>query len=309
MDNSGTALQVAGISKTYASVRAVRDISFEVGYGEIFGLLGPNGAGKTTTIRMILDIIRPDSGRVEILGGPMNQNKKSRIGYLPEERGLYEDMTLIDTLVYLGQLKGLSRKTAVERAEAYLRTVELWEAHDRKIEALSRGMTQKAQFVAAVMHDPDLIIIDEPFSGLDPINTRVIKQLLYSMRERGAAIIMSTHQMHQVEEMCERILLIDRGQRVLYGKLDEIRTEFAGNAVEIELRGDPGQIPGVERIISRNGGYRMMLAEETRPDQLLKSLVERPDLTVERFERVHMALDEIFVKVVGRAIETEAQPV
>lgn len=308
MANRGTALQVAGISKTYASVQAVKDLSFEVGYGEIFGLLGPNGAGKTTAIRMILDIIRPDSGRIEILGGPMNEDKKSRIGYLPEERGLYDDMTLIDTLVYLGQLKGLSRSTAEKRAEEYLRTVELWEAHNRKIEALSRGMGQKAQFVAAVMHDPELIIIDEPFSGLDPINTRVIKKLLYSMRERGAAIIMSTHQMHQVEEMCERILLIDRGERVLYGKLDEIRQDFAGNAVEIELHGDPGEIPGVERVISRNGSYRMMLAENTQPDQVLKSLVGRSDLTVERFERVHMALDEIFVKVVGREIETEAQP-
>lgn len=308
MANSGAALQVAGISKTYADVRAVEDLSFEVGYGEIFGLLGPNGAGKTTTIRMILDIIKPDAGQIEVLGGPMNEDKKARIGYLPEERGLYDDMTLMETLVYLGQLKGLSRSTAAERAEDYLHTVELWEARDRKIEALSQGMGQKAQFVAAVMHDPELIIIDEPFSGLDPINTRLIKKLLYNMSERGAAIIMSTHQMHQVEEMCERILLIDRGQHVLYGKLDEIRQDFAGNAVEIELRGEPGEIPGVERIITQNGSYRMMLAENTQPDQVLKSLVGRPDLTVERFERVHMALDEIFVKVVGREIETEAQP-
>jgi ABC-2 type transport system ATP-binding protein len=276
-----------------------------VHHGEIFGLLGPNGAGKTTIIRMILDIIKPDAGQISILGGPMSEEKKTRIGYLPEERGLYEDMTLWETLLFLGQLKGLSRQTAAVRAEAYLREVELWEPRNRKIEALSRGMNQKAQFVAAIMHEPELIIIDEPFSGLDPVNTRIIKNLLYEMSGRGAAIIMSTHQMHQVEEMCERILLIDRGQRVLYGPVDEIRREFAGNSVEVSMRGDIDQVPGVDRITMRNSGYRLLLQDGVPAEDVLKTLVEMPEITVERFERVQASLDEIFVQVVGREVSAE----
>ncbi|MFN2289938.1 MAG: ABC transporter ATP-binding protein, partial [Anaerolineae bacterium] len=205
--NRELALVVQGISKSYATTKAVDELSFEVRQGEIFGLLGPNGAGKTTSIRMILDIIKPDAGQISVLGGPMDEAKKSRIGYLPEERGLYDDMTLMDTLVFFGQLKELSRDVARRRAEEYLRQVKLWDAREQKIEALSRGMSQKAQFVAATLHEPDLIIVDEPLSGLDPVNTRIIKGLLYRMAERGAAIVMSTHQMHQVEEMCQRILL------------------------------------------------------------------------------------------------------
>jgi ABC-2 type transport system ATP-binding protein len=303
--NSTYALEVRDISKTYVSVTAVDGLSFEVKSGEIFGLLGPNGAGKTTSIRVILDIIKPDSGEVSVLGGPMTEEKKGRIGYLPEERGLYEDMRLIDTLVFLGQLKGLSRQTARSRAEAYLKEVELWDAHERKIEALSRGMSQKAQFVAATMHEPDLIIVDEPFSGLDPVNTRIIKKLLYRMRDRGAAIIMSSHQMVQVEEMCERILLIDHGQRVLYGSLDEIRRQFAGNAVEVDLKGEIDRVPGVENVVRRNGSYRMRLKEGVQPEQILKNLVDMPEVTVERFERVHTSLDEIFVRVVDREMSDE----
>lgn len=293
-------LEVQGVSKRYAAVQAVDDLSFSVRSGEIFGLLGPNGAGKTTAIRMILDIIKPDAGDIHILGGAMTEEKKSRIGYLPEERGLYDDMTLLDTLLFLAQLKGLPRQTARVRAEEYLNAVELWEAHNRKIETLSRGMNQKAQFVAATLHEPDLIIIDEPFSGLDPVNTQIIKQLLFRMQARGATIIMSTHQMQQVEEMCERILLIDHGQRVLYGPLKEIRTQFAGNAVEVDLQGEIGELSGIESITRDNGTYRLLLAEGVNPERILEGLVNQPQVTVERFERVQTSLDEIFVRVVGR---------
>ena len=306
--DSEKALAVEAISKSYATVQAVDDLSFEVEQGEIFGMLGPNGAGKTTSIRMILDIIKPDGGRIEVLGGPMDEAKKSRIGYLPEERGLYDDMTLMDILVFLGQLKELSRQTAAQRAEAYLREVKLWDAREQKIEALSRGMNQKAQFVAATMHEPDLIIVDEPFSGLDPVNTRIIKDLLYRMRDRGAAIIMSTHQMHRVEEMCERILLIDRGKRVLYGPLAEIRQRFTRNAVEVEVRGELQDVKGVESIAVRDGRHRLLLKEGVRPENLLEALVARSDLTVEAFERVETSLDEIFVEVVGREIEPGEMP-
>lgn len=294
------ALEVTNVSKTYASVQAVDNLSFTVEPGEIFGLLGPNGAGKTTSIRMILDIIKPDRGQIAVLGGPMSEATKARIGYLPEERGLYNDMTLLDTLLFLGQLKGLSRRTARERAKNYLQEVELWEARTRKIEALSRGMNQKAQFVAATLHEPDLIIIDEPFSGLDPVNTRLIKKLLNQMRDRGAAIIMSTHQMHQVEEMCERILLVDHGRQLIYGPLPEVRRRFVTNAVEVDLQGDVGEVSGVEKITRQNGSYRMVLQADIRPETVLKNLVNRPKITVERFERVETSLDEIFVRVVGR---------
>jgi ABC-2 type transport system ATP-binding protein len=300
--NGAVALDVRGVSKSYAAVEAVKDLSFDVRQGEIFGLLGPNGAGKTTTIRMALDIIKPTSGEISVLGGPMAEKKKPRIGYLPEERGLYDDMTLLDTLLFLGQLKGLSRQTAQERAEAYLREVELWDGRDRKIEAMSQGMNQKAQFVAGTMHEPELLIIDEPFSGLDPVNTRIIKDLLLRMRDRGTAIIMSTHQMHRVEEMCERILLIDHGERVLYGPLEDVRKQFATNAVEVDLEGELDEVPGVTRLSPRNGGYRMMLAEGVQPETLLQTLVNMPEVTVERFERVQTSLEDIFVQVVGREV-------
>ena len=290
LDTTRPAVDVQGISKSYASVQAVHELSFSVNYGEIFGLLGPNGAGKTTTIRMILDIIKPSSGQIKVFGGAVTEAAKARIGYLPEERGLYEDMTLLDTLLFLGQLKNLSRKAARAQAEIHLREIGLWEARALKVQALSRGMRQKAQFVAAIMHKPDLIIIDEPFSGLDPVNTRLIKNLIYRMRDYGAAIIMSTHQMYQVEEMCQRILLVDHGRQVLYGPLNEIRRQFANNAVT-----------------AHNGAYRILLQDGLRPQQLLKSLVNMPHLTVERFEQVEVSLDEIFVQVVGRPLKDDEE--
>jgi ABC-2 type transport system ATP-binding protein len=299
----GRALEVENLSKTYASVQAVDDLSFTLEHGEILGLLGPNGAGKTTTIRMILDIIKPNDGRIAVLGGPMSEAKKTRIGYLPEERGLYPKMTLMDTLLFLGQLKGLSRADANQRIQRMLRQVELWDARELKIEALSRGMGQKAQFVAATLHEPELIIIDEPFSGLDPVNTRLIKDLLYGLCDRGAAIIMSTHQMHQVEEMCGRILLMNRGRRILYGSLEDVRRQFATNVIEVSLQGEIGDLPGVEQITEHNGDYRLVLKEGAQPDELLKLLVNRSGVTVQRFERVQVSLDEIFVHVVGRREE------
>ncbi len=305
MTSKDFAVEVEHLCKSYATVRAVEDMCFTVNPGEIFGLLGPNGAGKTTTIRMILDIIKPTSGRVTVLGAPMSEATKARIGYLPEERGLYDDMSVLETVVFMGRLKGLSRAVAVARAETYLREVELWEARNRRIKALSRGMNQKAQFVAATLHEPELIIIDEPFSGLDPVNTRLVKKLLYRMRDRGAAIIMSTHQMHQVEEMCHRILLVDQGRRVLYGPLDEIRAQFTDNTVEVELGGDVGELPGVEHMVVDGGVYRMSLEAGVQPDQLLRTLVALPGVNVERFERVQASLDEIFVRVVGHGFEAE----
>lgn len=307
---TSVAVQVDHLSKSFGAIKAVQDVSFVVQHGEIFGLLGSNGAGKTTTIRMVLDLIKPDSGEIVVLGGPFGEETKSRVGYLPEERGLYRDMKLLDLVLYLGQLKGLTQATARERAEYYLRQVDLWDARELKIQALSRGMAQKAQFVAAALHEPELVIIDEPFSGLDPVNTAIIRELIYSMRDRGAAVIMSTHQMHQVEEMCERILLIDRGRVMLCGHLAEVREQFSGNVVEVTLSGEIGDVPGVVSAERQDGGYRLSLVEGTAPEDVLRSLVNMPGVQVQRFERVRTSLDEIFVRVVGHKVETgeEARP-
>jgi ABC-2 type transport system ATP-binding protein len=307
MTDRETALQVEDIKKTFAETQAVRGLTFEVHYGEIFGLLGPNGAGKTTSIRMILDIIKPTSGAISVLGGPMTEAKKSRIGYLPEERGLYDDMTVWDTLLFLGQIKGLTHQTARARAEEYLREVDLWDQRDLKVEAMSRGMGQKVQFVAATMHEPELLIVDEPFSGLDPVNTRIIKNLIYRMRDQGTAIIMSTHQMHQVEEMCGRILLINHGERLLYGRLSDIRQQFAGNTVEVLLDGEVAHVPGVQNITQENGLYHMVLAEGEEPGSVLERLVQMPHVTVKRFEQTEASLDDIFVKIVGEDGEEAAR--
>lgn len=287
------------LEKQYAGVKAVEGVSFEVNSGEIFGLLGPNGAGKTTTIRMILNLISPTAGEVSVLGGDMTEEKKQRIGYLPEERGLYNDMTLLDMMLFLGQLKGLDRKTALDRVEHYLGRVDLWDARTRKIEALSRGMRQKAQFVAAVLHEPELLIVDEPFSGLDPVNTRIIKSLLYELQENGASIIMSTHQMSRVEEMCERILLMDHGHQVLYGDLEEVRRSYDSHAVLVWAKGQVDNLKGVEQIEDHNGAYRLALANDVRVEDVLVELASRSDVEIIKFERALPSLEEIFIQVVG----------
>lgn len=301
MVDSGSpwAVTVRNLSKTYATLRAVDGLSFDVAHGEIFGLLGPNGAGKTSTIRMILDLIRPDAGEITVLGAPMRESTKARIGYLPEERGLYEDMTLLDTIVFLARLKGLRRTEALRRAERHLRDLELWHARRFRIGALSRGMNQKAQFIAATLHEPDLLIIDEPFSGLDPVNARMIRERLYALRDAGTAIIMSTHQMHQVEEMCERILVLDHGCAVLYGSLEEIRSRFRTNTVEMVASGPLPTLPGIQVTATPGGAYRLVLPEGMPHEALLAMLCGAPGLAIERVEPAERSLDDIFVQVVG----------
>ena len=223
MDN---AVSVQNISKNFGKVEAVRDVSFEVRPGEIFGMLGPNGAGKTTSIRIMLDIFKANNGQVSVFGGELDERKKNRIGYLPEERGLYKDMKLEPTLIYLATLKGVDDKTARSRLEGWLKRLDLYDHRQKKIQDLSRGMQQKAQFIATLIHEPDLIIVDEPFSGLDPVNTRLVKQIIQEQRDAGKTIIMSTHQMHQVEALCSRIVLIDEGYSVLYGECRQNQARF-----------------------------------------------------------------------------------
>jgi ABC-2 type transport system ATP-binding protein len=294
------ALEVSHISKNFATTRAVDDLSFQVRSGEIFAMLGPNGAGKTTTIRMALDILKPDQGSISVLGGPLTQATKDRIGYLPEERGLYRSITVLDCLTYLGTLKGMTPKAAKARAGELLERVELGENKLQKVSELSRGMQQKAQFAATILHNPDLIIIDEPFSGLDPVNTLLIKDIIYEMKAQSKTIIMSTHMMHQVEEMADRLLMMNHGRQVLYGPVDRVREQFALNAVYVEGQGDWAALPGVTRVQTDGKETELFLEQDVTPDNLLAQLAGNPAYRITRFEVAVPALNDIFITVVGR---------
>ncbi len=286
------------ISKSFGEVQAVNGVTFEVNPGEIFGLLGPNGAGKTTSIRIILDIFKPDSGSVTILGGAMTEEKKNKIGYLPEERGLYQDIPLERCLVYLATLKGLDETVAHSRISGYLERFDLLDWRKKKVKELSKGMQQKAQLITTLVHQPEIVIIDEPFSALDPVNTQMVKDLLREERDRGITIVMCTHQMHQVEELADRIALIDKGKAVLYGGLDEIKRRYASNAVVVHaLQELPTVLPGVREISKRNSHFLLKLEPGKTPQDILHTLVEK-NIPLEQFEIAIPTLDEIFIQVV-----------
>jgi ABC-2 type transport system ATP-binding protein len=291
-------VEVKNISKTFSSTLAVEDVSFEVQRGEIFGLLGPNGAGKTTTIRVMLDIFKSDGGSVSILDGPMNEEKKSRIGYMPEERGLYQDVPLEYCLLYLASLKGVPDKVAKERLGDYLQRFDLADSRNKKVKELSKGMQQKAQIINTILHQPELIIIDEPFTSLDPLNVQLVKDIMGELRQAGVTILMSTHQMHQVEELCDRILLIDKGRNVLYGDVGEIQHRFSGHAVLVRTVGDCPPLQGVKEIITHNNTVKLLLEDETTPQDIFKNLASR-NISIEKFEIAIPSLDEIFIQVVG----------
>ncbi|PJF41248.1 MAG: ATP-binding cassette domain-containing protein [Chloroflexi bacterium] len=299
--NANTAIVVEGIAKSYGNFRAVDDLTFDVRCGEIFALLGPNGSGKTTTIRMILDILKPDAGQIAVLGAAITDSTKERIGYLPEERGLYQGVPVIDIMIYLGRLKGMPEHQARKHSMELLDRLELAEHAKKKIGELSKGMQQKIQFAVTVLHQPELIIIDEPFSGLDPINTLVIKALLKEMRNNGIAIVMSTHQMNQVEEMADRMLMIHQGRQQLYGAVDDIRKQYALHAIVVEGEGDWAALPGVESVSANENernGTLLQLAETATPDDILGAIAASPDYRIERFERAVPSLNEIFIRVV-----------
>jgi len=291
-------ISVEHIDKSFAATHAVRDVSFTVEPGEIFGLLGPNGAGKTTTIRIILDIFKPDQGSVSVLGEAMSEDKKRQIGYLPEERGLYQDIRLEHCLVYLATLKGLATSEAKKRVEEYLVRFDLIAHRRKKVKELSRGMQQKAQLISTLVHRPQILIIDEPFSGLDPVNTQMVKDLLREERQRGVGVVMCSHQMNQVEELCDRIVLIHEGQVMLYGELREVRRQFAGRELQVRaLSALPASLPGVETIQPRNGAVRLHLKEGVNSQDVLRYLVEQ-NILLEEFEIALPSLDEIFIQVV-----------
>ncbi len=297
------AIVVDHISKNFGNLRAVDDVSFDVESGEIFGLLGPNGAGKTTSIRIILDIFKPDSGKVSILGGEMSEAKKNAIGYLPEERGLYQDIPLERCLVYLATLKGLEENEARTKVGGFLERFDLTDARNKKVKELSKGMQQKAQLITTLIHEPSLVIIDEPFSALDPVNTQMVKDILREERAKGTAIVMCSHQMHQVEELADRIALIHKGRTMLYGSLQVIRKKYASQSVIVRPLIDlPGQLEGVDEIVKQNSHYLLHLKKGVTSQQVLKVIVNQ-GIELEQYEIAVPSLDEIFIEVVKETRE------
>jgi ABC-2 type transport system ATP-binding protein len=293
------AVEVSHIVKAFADKIAVDDLSFSIAQSEMFGLIGPNGAGKTTTIRMMMDIIKPDSGEVTILGKKLSEATKDRLGYLPEERGLYKKLSVLESIVYLASLKGVDRHSATEKANQLLNQTGMLDSKNKKIEELSKGMGQIIQSIVTIIHDPQLVILDEPFAGLDPVNTELLKGMFADLRNRGKAVILSTHQMNQVEELCDRILMINNGHTVLYGNLSEIKARYRGNSVLLDCKGELGEIPGVSGKRPRKGYTELILDGQTTPQQVLAHLISR-GVEINRFEVATPSLNEIFLKEVGK---------
>ena len=291
---------VSGIWKRFGTTDVVRDLSFEVQRGELLGFLGPNGAGKTTTMRMILDIIRPDRGSISVFGGLPGVEHQQRVGYLPEDRGLYRDVPILDTLTYFGALRGMSTSASRNRARQLLEEVGLGDAMTKKGAELSRGMHQKAQLIATIMNEPDLLIVDEPFQGLDPVNAELLKGVLIAQRDRGAAVVMSTHDMGDAQTLCDRILLINAGQRVLFGTVPEVRQAFSDGAVEVvgrDVPTDPGLLRSVSDVSEHYGSVRFLLRDGATASDLFRELAAT-SADVERFSVDSPDLGEIFIRAV-----------
>jgi len=300
-DSARPAVLVENVSKRFGQVEVVHELSFDVRAGEVLGFLGPNGAGKTTMMRMILDIIRPDAGRIEVFGGPPGLPQQHRVGYLPEERGLYRDVTTVDTLAYFGALKGLSGAEARQRAERLLREVGLGDALTKKAAELSRGMHQKAQVMATVLHEPDLLIVDEPFQGLDPVNAQMLREVVLNERRRGAAVVMSTHDMNDAQTLCDRILLIDKGRRLLYGAVADVQRAFSSGAVDVEgdrLPADPAALRSVSDVVPHDGTVRFLLRDGANAADLFRELAGS-GADVRRFQVATPTLNEIFIRAVA----------
>ena len=288
------------VCKSFGEVRAVDNLSVRVPAGSIYGFLGPNGAGKTTTIRMIMNIFRPDSGNIKIFGDGSVEQAKTRIGYMPEERGLYRKMTVSKVLAYFGAIKGVTTDELTRRVPQWLERVDLANWAEKKVEELSRGMHQKLQFAVTAINDPELLVLDEPFAGLDPLNQELLKTIILEMRDEAKTVIFSTHVMHEAEKLCDSILLINKGKTILDDKLAEIQSQQSSHAISVELEGDTAFIrtlPMVTKVESQGNRLEISLAENADPQQLLKALVER--VRVQAFEVKVPSLHEIFVNLVG----------
>lgn len=298
-------ITVKNIRKSYGDFTAVHDLSLEVRQGTIFGLLGPNGAGKSTSIRMIVNITMPDSGEIRLFGEPMNEKLQERVGYLPEDRGLYKKMKIGEQLLFFAELKGLARAEAQSRVDRWLERVGMAEWKNRRWEELSKGMQQKIQFVSTILHDPELVILDEPFSGLDPINANLLKEIVHDLKRQHKTIIFSTHLMEQAEELCDEICLINRGRKVLSGTLREVKRSFGWRALALDgenLEPLLSANPRVKQVLPQRHHLEVVLHEGADPQALLKDLVNA-EAHLTRFELVAPTLNEIFIESVKRANE------
>lgn len=300
------ALEIEGISKKFGDFYAVKELSFSIPQGIIYGLLGPNGAGKTTTIRMVMNIIIPDEGRIKVLNRKMDEEMKARIGYLPEDRGLYPKMKVGELMLFLAELKGMSKGMSRERIDYWLERFALSDWKYKKVEELSRGMQQKLQFIATVIHQPDLIILDEPFAGLDPVNTKLLKDIMLEMKAEGRTVIFSTHRMEQVEMICDNICLINKAKKVLEGNLNSIKKQYGKNTVVLDYEGDVNFIKNyleVDKIDDYGKSMEIRLKEETDPQVLLQKLVGK--IRINKYEVREPTLNAIFIEKVGERNEED----
>jgi len=294
-------IELARVRKTYDQFVAVNDLTFSIAEGSVFGLLGPNGAGKTSTIRMMIGITAPDSGEIRVFGKPFERKSLHKVGYLPEERGLYKKMKVLDQLAFLGELHGMAAAEARKKAVAWCERLDIAEKLDKKVEELSKGMQQKIQFIAALLHDPDFIIMDEPFFGLDPVNAGLLKDVMLDLKKQGRTILFSTHRMDQVEKLCDSICLINRGTSVLQGPLKQVKAQYGKSNVQIEYEGNSDFLQQQELVGSYNnyGNYvEVRLAPGADPQQLLHAAAQRSRIS--KFELVEPSLEEIFIEVVGK---------
>lgn len=290
-------VEVQAISKSFRGTKVVNDVSFDIESGEIFGMVGPNGAGKTTTIRMLMDILKPDEGDIKILGGPIVDSTKNRIGYLPEERGLYKKLSVSDSLSYMAALKNMKRQPAEQAAGELLKRVNMYPHRQKKTEELSHGMGQLVQFVATILHRPELVVLDEPFVALDPLNTQLLKDLIIELKKQGKTVILSTHMMNQVEELCDRVMMINQGKAVLYGSLADIKSKYRNKSVFIDCDCLPTPLTGVTDRVDHGKYIELFLDDKTPPQTLLRDLLEK-GATVNRFEISTPSLNEVFIQVV-----------
>ncbi|NOY77917.1 MAG: ATP-binding cassette domain-containing protein [Calditrichaeota bacterium] len=291
-------VEFQSVTKSFGDVRAVDHLTFSIPRGSIYGLLGPNGAGKTTSIRMLMQIILPDSGTIRVFGQDQKNGYLDRIGYLPEERGLYRKMKVKDVIAFFGELHGIKPSDIKKRTTFWLERFDLSEWSDRKVEELSRGMQQKLQFIITIFHQPDLIILDEPFTGLDPVNAQLVKDVILEEHKRGITIIFSTHLMEQVEKLCDRICLINKGQAILEGKIQDIKQRFGKNHVIVSYSGESDFLSDLS-IQSYNdyGNYvEILLAKEADPQDLLRKIIRQAD--VHKFEVTEPSMHEIFIETV-----------
>ena len=292
-------VELAGVTKAYENKIAVNDLSLSIDAGQMFGLLGPNGAGKTSSIRMMMGITIPDSGTVSLFGKPFQRESLDHVGYLPEERGLYKKMKVIEQLVFFGQLHGLSPQDARKRSTSWAERMEIADALNKKTDELSKGMQQKIQFISCLLHEPGLIVMDEPFSGLDPVNAVLVEKTLLELKDRGNAILFSTHRMDQVEKLCDSICLINNGEAVLEGKVREIKSRYERNHVIVEFEGSASFLNSEEIAEAKNfsGHAEIRLKPHGDAQKLLHQAAGMA--TIFRFELIEPSLEEIFIQTVG----------